>query len=105
MGLLLNWWNSNKNKRMSSQPGQVGRPQKAKNKCKPAIAPVPSLKSRPKPGPKHRSVPPEPDGLSAENKSDAILAVMEGLLGLSRAGKTHDGGASDVEDSNGSSTE
>jgi hypothetical protein len=49
-------------------------------------------------------VPLEPDSLSAENESDAILAVMEGLLGLSRAGKTHDGGASDVEDSNGSST-
>jgi len=48
-------------------------------------------------------VPLEPD-LSAENESDSILAVTEGLLGLSKAGKTHDSGASAVEDSNGSST-
>jgi hypothetical protein len=99
--LLLPSIGSNKNKRMSSQPRQVGRPQKAKNKGKPAIdPPVPSQKSHPK----HRSVPLEPDSLSAENESDAILAATEGLLGLSRVGKTHDGGASDVKDSNGSST-
>jgi hypothetical protein len=91
---------SKKNKKTSSQPEQVGRPRKAKNKGKPAIdPPVPSPKSRPKPRPKRRSVPPEPDVLSAENESDAVLAAMEGLLGLSKAGKTHDGGASEVEDS------
>jgi hypothetical protein len=49
-------------------------------------------------------VPTEPDVLSAENESDAILAATEGLLGLSKAGKTYDGGASEVEDGNGSST-
>jgi hypothetical protein len=96
---------SNKNKRTSSQPGRVGRPRKAKNKGKPAVdPPVPSPKSRPKPRPKRRSVPLEPDGLSAESESDAIIAATEGLLGLSKARKTHDGGASGVEDSNGGST-
>jgi hypothetical protein len=95
---------SNKNKRTSSQSGRVGRPRKAKDEGKPAVdPPVPSPKSRPKPRPKCRSVPPEPDGLSAENESDAIIAATEGLLGLSKARKTHDG-ASGVEDSNGSST-
>jgi len=66
--------------------------------------PVPSPKSHPKPHLKCRSVPLEPDIVSAENESDALLAATEGLLGLSKAGKTHDGGASEVEDSNGSST-
>ena len=49
-------------------------------------------------------MPPEPDVLSAENESDVIHATMEGLLGLSKAGRTHNGGASDweVEDRNGS---
>ena len=47
---------NNKNKGTSSQPGWVGRPPKAQNKAKPAIdPPVPSLKSCPKPCPKHRS--------------------------------------------------
>jgi len=49
-------------------------------------------------------VPLEPDVPSAENESDSILSVTEGLPGLSKSGKTHDGGASEVEDSNGSST-
>ena len=62
--------------------------------------PVPPPKSHQKPCPKDRLVPPEPDVLSAENESDAILAATEGLLGLSKTGKTHDDGASNVEDSN-----
>ena len=95
---------NNKNKGTSSQPGWVGRPPKAWNKAKPAIdPPVPLPKSCPKPRPKCRSVLPEPDVPSAENESDAILAATEGLLGLSKAPKTHTGDASEV-DSNSSST-
>ena len=48
-------------------------------------------------------MPPEPHVLSAENESDAILAAMEGLLGLSKAGKTC-ASDSEVEDSIGSNT-
>ena len=105
---------SNKNKKTSSQPGRVGRPQKATNKGNRAVVDPPASsppKSRPRPHRKHRpeSVSLEPDVHSAENieeliQSDAILAAMEGLLGLSKAGKTHDGGASQSEDSNKGST-
>ena len=47
----------------------------------------------------------EPDVHSADNaekltQSEAILAATEGLLGLSKAGKTCDSGASQPEDSN-----
>ena len=95
---------SYKNKSKSSQPRRVGRPRKAKGKGKPAIdPPVPSLKSHPKPHPKGRSVLLEPHVLSAENESDAILAATEGLLGLSKAGKTR-ASDSEVEDSIGSNT-
>ena len=88
---------NNKN-RSKSQLRWVGRPRKAKGKDKPAVdPPVSSPKSRPKPRPTGRSVPSEPDVLSAENESFAILAVTEGLLGLSKPGKTHDGGVSDLE--------
>ena len=80
---------SYKNKSKGSQPRWIGRPRKAKGKGKPAIdPPVPLPKSHPKPRLKGRSVPLEPHVLSAENESDAILAAMEGLLGLSKAGKT-----------------
>ena len=49
------------------------------------------------------------DILSAENVEEfieynTILAATEEWLGLSKAGKTHDGGISKLEDSNGSST-
>ena len=53
-------------------------------------------------------MPSEPDVLSAENESFAILAATEGLLGLSKPGKAHDasGVPSDLEidDRNGSNT-
>ena len=99
---------NNKNK-SKSQPRRVGRPRKAKGKDKPAVdSPVSSPKSRPKPCPTGRSVPSEPDVLSAENESFAILAATEGLLGLSKPGKAHDasGVPSDLEidDRNGSNT-
>src|ERR1700722_4572805 len=101
---------SNKNKKTGSQQGRVGRPRKAMNKGNRVVVdpPEPSPpKSRPRPRRKHRqeSLSLEPDVHSADNveeliQSDSILAATEGLLGLSKAGKTHDGGASQPEDSN-----
>jgi hypothetical protein len=99
---------SNKNKKTSLQPGRAGRPRKVKNKGKRALVdPPPSPpKSRPRPRRKRRpeSASPEPDIHSIEGliQSDAVLTATEGLLGLSKVGKTH---ASQPEDSDKGSTE
>ena len=95
-------------KKTSSQPGWR-RPWKAIKKGNQAIVdpPVPSPKCHLRPCQKHwpESLSLEPHVHSADNaekltQSEAILAATEGLLGLSKAEKTCDSGASQPEDSN-----